>query len=117
MSQISREDFEQWGEYWRFTSLSLRFLFEEIFPKENISIRAIEGIVQGSGSISGTIDICDEDGDNCVAAEPAMTFDGNLDRYTDIDVTSVSEGETLKWRTESVSGSIFVLIVVDYMVL
>ena len=38
MAQISREDYEQWGEYWRFTSLSARFLFEEVFPKQNITV-------------------------------------------------------------------------------
>ena len=31
ISQISRHDMEQWGEYWRFTSLSARRLFTEVF--------------------------------------------------------------------------------------
>lgn len=32
ISQISRYDMERWGDYWRFTSLSARKIFEESFP-------------------------------------------------------------------------------------
>jgi hypothetical protein len=28
---------DRWGEYWRFTSLSATKLFEEFFPKDNIT--------------------------------------------------------------------------------
>lgn len=38
ISQISRYDMDRWGDYWRFTDLSIKKLFEEIFPKENIEI-------------------------------------------------------------------------------
>ncbi len=40
ISQISRHDMVRWGEYWRFTTLSARLLFEEVFPVENIEVRA-----------------------------------------------------------------------------
>ena len=32
ISQISRYDMDRWGDYWRFTDLSARRLFEEVFP-------------------------------------------------------------------------------------
>jgi SAM-dependent methyltransferase len=38
MAQISLDDFDQWGEYWRFTSLSARLLFEEAFSVGNVTV-------------------------------------------------------------------------------
>ena len=40
ISQISRHDMNRWGEYWRFTTISARLLFEEVFPAENIRVQA-----------------------------------------------------------------------------
>jgi SAM-dependent methyltransferase len=38
--QISRYDMDRWGDYWRFTDLSIRKLFEAIFPKDKIEIQS-----------------------------------------------------------------------------
>jgi SAM-dependent methyltransferase len=38
ISQISRYDMDRWGEYWRFTTLSVRKLAEEEFPAANIEV-------------------------------------------------------------------------------
>ena len=38
ISQISRYDMDRWGDYWRFTDLSARRLFEEVFPASNLQI-------------------------------------------------------------------------------
>jgi hypothetical protein len=38
LSQISRYDMDRWGDYWRFTSRSLRRLFEEAFPSEGLTV-------------------------------------------------------------------------------
>ena len=38
ISQISRYDMDRWGEYWRFTSMSARRLFEEAFGDGNVSV-------------------------------------------------------------------------------
>ena len=38
MAQLSLDDFDRWGEYWRFTSLSARLLFEEMFSIGNVSV-------------------------------------------------------------------------------
>ena len=53
MAQISREDFEQWGEYWRFTSLSARLLFEEVFPKEYISVHSYGNVLSAISFLEG----------------------------------------------------------------
>jgi SAM-dependent methyltransferase len=53
MAQISREDFEQWGEYWRFTSLSARLLFEEVFPKENVYVRSYGNVLAAISFLEG----------------------------------------------------------------
>jgi len=53
MAQISQEDFEQWGEYWRFTSLSARLLFEEKFPKENITVRSYGNVLAAVSFLVG----------------------------------------------------------------
>ena len=40
ISQISRYDMERWGDFWRFTSLSARRVFEEFFPPGNLTIES-----------------------------------------------------------------------------
>jgi SAM-dependent methyltransferase len=44
ISQMSRHDAEQWGEYWRFTTFSVRRLFTDVFPEAAVS-------VQGHGNV------------------------------------------------------------------
>ncbi|WP_407081662.1 methyltransferase domain-containing protein [Methylomonas montana] len=36
--QISRYDMDRWGDYWRFTDLSIRKLFEEVFGVGNVQV-------------------------------------------------------------------------------
>ena len=45
ISQISRYDMERWGEYWRFTTLSVRRLFEECFPATNTDVQACGNVL------------------------------------------------------------------------
>lgn len=40
ISQISPEDVELWGEYWRFTKISSQLLFEEFFPPQHLTVKA-----------------------------------------------------------------------------
>ncbi|HXE52644.1 MAG TPA: methyltransferase domain-containing protein [Tepidisphaeraceae bacterium] len=40
ISQISRYDMDRWGDFWRFTSLSARRLFEEQFGSEQVQVEA-----------------------------------------------------------------------------
>jgi SAM-dependent methyltransferase len=45
ISQISRYDMERWGDYWRFTTLSMRRIFEECFPGANIEVQAYGNVL------------------------------------------------------------------------
>ena len=38
ISQISRYDMERWGDYWRFTTLSARKTFEDVFGAGNVEV-------------------------------------------------------------------------------
>lgn len=38
--QVSCGDIELWGDYWRFTRLSVRRLFDEVFPPANVAIQS-----------------------------------------------------------------------------
>jgi len=53
ISQISRYDMDRWGEYWRLTTLSARFLFEEVFPEENIEVQAHGNVLAAISFLHG----------------------------------------------------------------
>lgn len=53
MAQISREDFEMWGEYWRFTSLSAQLLFEEVFPDGSVSTESYGNVLAAISFLEG----------------------------------------------------------------
>ncbi len=51
--QISRYDMDRWGDYWRFTSLSARRLFEEIFPAGNVTIEVYGNVLSAISFLHG----------------------------------------------------------------
>jgi SAM-dependent methyltransferase len=53
MAKLSLDDFDRWGEYWRFTSLSARLLFEEVFPKEQISVHSYGNVLAAISFLEG----------------------------------------------------------------
>jgi SAM-dependent methyltransferase len=53
ISQISRNDMDQWGEYWRFTSLSAKRLFEEVFMAQNIVVQAHGNVLAAIAFLHG----------------------------------------------------------------
>ena len=53
ISQISRYDMDQWGDYWRFTSLSLRLLLEEAFRSGEIAINTYGNVLTATASLHG----------------------------------------------------------------
>ncbi len=53
MAQLSLEDFDQWGEYWRFTSLSARLLFEEAFGAGNVTVRSYGNVLAAISFLEG----------------------------------------------------------------
>jgi SAM-dependent methyltransferase len=38
ISQISRYDMDRWGDYWRFTDLSIKMLFDQVFGSDNVEV-------------------------------------------------------------------------------
>ena len=53
ISQISRYDMDRWGDYWRFTSLSARQLFEEVFGSGNVTIQTFGNVVTSLSFLHG----------------------------------------------------------------
>jgi len=53
MAQLSLEDFDKWGEYWRFTSLSARLLFEEVFSTGNVTVSAYGNVLAAISFLEG----------------------------------------------------------------
>ena len=53
MAQLSLEDFDKWGEYWRFTSLSARLLFEEAFSAGNVTVRSYGNVLAAISFLEG----------------------------------------------------------------
>ena len=53
ISQISRYDMDRWGDFWRFTSLSGRRLFEESFPAGNVTVQAYGNVLVAIAFLTG----------------------------------------------------------------
>ena len=53
MAKLSLEDYDRWGEYWRFTSLSAKLLFEEVFPPEHVSVRSYGNVLAAISFLEG----------------------------------------------------------------
>ena len=53
ISQISRDDMDRWGEYWRFTTMSARRLFEEIFPPDYVTVEAYGNVLAAIAYLHG----------------------------------------------------------------
>ncbi|MBA2380354.1 MAG: methyltransferase domain-containing protein [Blastocatellia bacterium] len=51
--KITRYDMDRWGDYWRFTSLSIRRLFEEVFPAENLEVEAHGNVLTAAAFLYG----------------------------------------------------------------
>ncbi len=53
ISQISRHDMERWGDYWRFTTLSVQRLFAEAFPGSDVRTKAYGNVLTAVASLHG----------------------------------------------------------------
>jgi len=51
--QISRYDMDKWGDYWRFTDLSIKKAFEEIFGKDNIEVKTYGNVLTAISFLHG----------------------------------------------------------------
>lgn len=53
LSQISRYDMDRWGDYWRFTDLSIRKMFEEVFGEGHVEIKVYGNALAATAFIQG----------------------------------------------------------------
>ncbi len=53
IQKIERSAMEMWGEHWRFTTLSLRRLFEEVFPANLIEVKASGNVLAAIAFLHG----------------------------------------------------------------
>ena len=58
LGQISLYDYNNWGEYWRFTDQSMRKLFSESFEDKNVEVHAWGNV---KTSIAYQYGLCAED--------------------------------------------------------
>lgn len=55
ISQLARYDMDTWGEYWRFTSLSIKILIEEVFPPEDVIVKTYGNVLSAIASLQGLV--------------------------------------------------------------
>ena len=53
VSRICRPDMDLWGDYWRFTSLSARRMFEEVFEASDVTVEAYGNVLTASATLYG----------------------------------------------------------------
>ncbi|HET9464101.1 MAG TPA: glycosyltransferase, partial [Gemmatimonadales bacterium] len=53
ISQIVRYDMDRWGDYWRFTSLSARRIFECAFPEGDVRVEAHGNVLAATAFLQG----------------------------------------------------------------
>jgi len=58
ISQISRYDMDRWGDYWRFTDLSMKKSFEEVFGIGNVEVETYGNVLAATAFLQG---ICAEE--------------------------------------------------------
>jgi hypothetical protein len=53
ISQVSRYDMDRWGDFWRFTPLSARRLFAEVFAEESLSVESHGNVLAAVALLHG----------------------------------------------------------------
>ena len=53
ITQSSREDVARWGQYWSFTTQSILRLFREIFPPEQVQVKAYGNVLAATAFLYG----------------------------------------------------------------
>lgn len=53
ISQISRYDMDRWGDYWRFTNLSIQLLVEEVFGVGNVQVQTYGNVLAATTFLQG----------------------------------------------------------------
>ena len=55
ITQIAVHDQQRWGEYWRFTSMSIDRLFQACFPPESVQVRAHGNVLAAIAFLEGLV--------------------------------------------------------------
>ncbi|MGD9726682.1 MAG: methyltransferase domain-containing protein, partial [Nitrospiraceae bacterium] len=55
IAQITRYDMEQWGEYWRFTTLSAQRLFREYFQDDSVTVQSYGNVLATIARLHGIL--------------------------------------------------------------
>jgi hypothetical protein len=53
IASACKPDRDQWGDYWRFTSRSLRMLFEEVFASAEVTVEAYGNVLSAAAFLYG----------------------------------------------------------------
>jgi len=53
ISQISRYDMDRWGDYWRFTDLSIKKAFGEVFGENNVEVETYGNVLTAIAFLHG----------------------------------------------------------------
>ena len=53
ISQISKYDYDRWGDYWRFTDLSIKKIFENVFGKNNVEVSTYGNVLAATAFLHG----------------------------------------------------------------
>ncbi|PAF43921.1 hypothetical protein BKH45_00560 [Helicobacter sp. 11S03491-1] len=51
--QISRYDYDRWGDYHRFTDMGMQKAFGEVFGEKNIEVKAYGNVLSAMGELQG----------------------------------------------------------------
>ena len=53
ITQVSRYDMDRWGDYWRFTTLSTKRMFAEVFDLPDVTVKAYGNVLTSVSSLLG----------------------------------------------------------------
>lgn len=53
ISQVSRYDMDRWGDYWRFTTLSAKRLFGDVFQPGNVTVQSYGNVLAAIAFLQG----------------------------------------------------------------
>tara|TARA_Y100000766_G_C18856153_1_gene580835 strand:+ start:380 stop:1045 length:666 start_codon:yes stop_codon:yes gene_type:complete len=53
IQQISKYDYDKWGDYWRFTSQSMKKIFSECFGENNIEVKSYGNVLTSISYLHG----------------------------------------------------------------
>jgi hypothetical protein len=55
ITQVVRHDMDRWGDYWRFTTLSARRLFQRLFPADAVRVESHGNVLTAVAFLHGLV--------------------------------------------------------------